>query len=179
MGIWSCLGTTLDDVRQSLYEGKSGIIFSQERKDAGFRSPICANVPKVDLKPFLKRNQRQMMPEETQYAYMATRQALEHARLDQDYIDSHAVGIIYGNDSTAEATMVGLDKFRLTKSTSDCGSGAIFQSMNSTVTMNLATLFHLRGINLTASAACASGSQALGLGFLLIRNGLQECVICG
>jgi 3-oxoacyl-[acyl-carrier-protein] synthase-1 len=62
MGIWSCLGTTLDDVRQSLYEGKSGIIFSQERKDAGFRSPICANVPKVDLKPFLKRNQRQMMP---------------------------------------------------------------------------------------------------------------------
>ena len=179
MGIWSCLGTTLDNVRQSLYEGKSGIIFSQERKDAGFRSPICANVPKVDLKPFLKRNQRQMMPEETQYAYMATRQALEHARLDQDYIDGHAVGIIYGNDSTAEATMVGLDKFRLTKSTSDCGSGAIFQSMNSTVTMNLATLFHLRGINLTASAACASGSQALGLGFLLIRNGLQECVICG
>ena len=108
MGIWSCLGTTLDDVRQSLYEGKSGIIFSQERKDAGFRSPICANVPKVDLKPFLKRNQRQMMPEETQYAYMATRQALDHARLDQDYIDSHAVGIIYGNDSTAEATMVGI-----------------------------------------------------------------------
>ena len=179
MGIWSCLGTTLDDVRQSLYEGKSGIIFSQERKDAGFRSPICANVPKVDLKPFLKRNQRQMMPEETQYAYMATRQALEHARLDQDYIDSHAVGIIYGNDSTAEATMVGLDKFRLTKSTSDCGSGAIFQSMNSTVTMNLACLFRLRGINLTASAACASSSQAIGLGSLLIRNGLQDCVICG
>ena len=179
MGIWSCLGTTLDAVRQSLYEGKSGIVFSQERKDAGFRSPICADVPKVDLKPLLSRNQRQMMPEEARYAYMATRQALEHARLDQDYIDSHVVGIIYGNDSVAEATMVGLDKFRQMNSTSDCGSGAIFQAMNSTVTMNLATLFHLKGINLTASAACASGSQALGLGFLLIRNGLQECVICG
>ena len=179
MGIWSCLGTTLEEVRQSLYDGRSGIVFSQERKDGGFRSPLTANVPKADLKPFVGRNQRQFMPEEAQYAYMATRDALAAARLEQDYIDSHEVGIIYGNDSVAEATMVALDKFRQAGATAACGSGAIFQSMNSTVTMNLACLFHLKGINLTASAACASGSQSIGLGALLIRNGLQECVVCG
>ena len=179
MGIWSCIGTTLDEVRQSLFEGRSGIIFSQERKDAGFRSPICANVPKADLKKVLSRNVRQMMPEEAQYAYLATMQALEQAKLTQDYIDSHEVGVIYGNDSVAEATMVAMDKFRQVGSTAACGSGAIFQSMNSTVTMNLATLFHLKGINLTASAACASGSQSLGLGFLLVKNGLQDCIVCG
>ena len=179
MGIWSCLGTTLDEVRQSLYDGKSGIVLSQERVDAGFRSPFCANVPKADLKPFVNRNFRQFMPEEAQYAYMATKDALAAAGLEQDYIDSHEVGIIYGNDSVAEATMKALDKFRQFGSTAACGSGAIFQSMNSTVTMNLACLFHLQGINLTASAACASGSQSIGLGWLLIRNGLQECVVCG
>ena len=179
MGIWSCIGTTLDEVRQSLYDGRSGIIFSQERKDAGFRSPICGNVPHPELKKVLSRNVRQMMPEEAQYAYMATVQALEHARLTQDYIDAHEVGVIYGNDSVAESTMVAMDKFRQAGSTAACGSGAIFQSMNSTVTMNLATLFHLKGINLTASAACASGSQSLGLAFLLIRNGLQDCIVCG
>ncbi len=179
MGIWSCLGTTLDEVRQSLYDGKSGIVYSQERKDAGFRSPFCAHVPKAELKPFVGRNFRQFMPEEAQYAYMATRDALSVARLEQDYIESHEVGIIYGNDSVAEATMVALDKFRQFGSTAACGSGAIFQSMNSTVTMNLACLFHLKGINLTASAACASGSQSIGLAWLLISNGLQECVVCG
>ena len=179
MGIWSCIGTTLDEVRQSLFEGRSGIIFSQERKDAGFRSPICGNVPKPDLKKVLSRNVRQMMPEEAQYAYVATVQALEQAKLTQDYIDSHEVGVIYGNDSVAESTMVAMDKFRQAGSTAACGSGAIFQSMNSTVTMNLATLFHLKGINLTASAACASGSQSLGLGYLLIKNGLQDCIVCG
>ena len=179
MGIWSCIGTSLDEVRQSLYEGRSGIIFSQERKDAGFRSPICGNVPKPDLKKVLSRNVRQMMPEEAQYAYLATVQALEQARLTQDYIDAHEVGFIYGNDSVAESTMVAMDKFRGAGSTAACGSGAIFQSMTSTVTMNLATLFHLKGINLTASAACASGSQSLGLGFLLIKNGLQDCIVCG
>lgn len=179
MGIWSCLGTTLDDVCLSLRTGKSGIVFSQERKDAGFRSPLCANVPKPNLKSLIPRNLRQFMPEEAGYAYMATKDALAMAGLEQDYIDGHEVGIIYGNDSVAEATMNALDKFREFKDTAACGSGSIFQSMNSTVTMNLACLFHLKGINLTASAACASGSQAVGLGALLISNGLQDCVVCG
>ena len=179
MGIWSCLGKTLDDVRNALYTGKSGIVFSQERKDAGFRSALCASVDRPDLKPFVSRNLRQFMPEEAQYAYMATRAALEHARLDQDYIDSHEVGIIYGNDSVAESTMRSLDNFREYKDTAACGSGAIFQSMNSTVTMNLACLFRLKGINLTSSAACASGSQSVGLAYLLIRDGLQDCIVCG
>lgn len=179
MGIWSCLGTTLDEVRDSLYKGKSGIVFNAERKSLGFRSALCADVPKPDLKPFIPRNQRQFMPEEAQYAYMATRQALEDAKLDADYMEHHEIGLIYGNDSVAEATMHALDKFREFHDTAACGSGAIFQSMNSTVTMNLACLFRLKGINLTASAACASGSQSIGLAGLLIRNGLQECVVCG
>lgn len=179
MGIWSCLGNTLDEVRDALYKGKSGIVFSEERKGLGFRSALCAKLEHPDLKPFVSRNLRQFMPEEAQYAYMATRAALADAKLEQDYIDQHEVGIIYGNDSVAEATMHALDKFREFHDTLACGSGAIFQSMNSTVTMNLACLFRLKGINLTASAACASGSHAVGLAYLLIRNGLQDCIVCG
>ena len=179
MGIWSCLGTTLDEVRDALYEGKCGVIFDPKRIEAGFLSGLCTNVPKPNLKPFLDKKVRNFMPEEAEYAYMATRAALEHAKLEQDYIDAHEVGLIYGNDSVAEATVQAIDKFRNFKASTACGSGAIFQSMNSTVTMNLACIFHLKGINLTASAACASGSQAIGLGALLIRDGLQECVICG
>ena len=179
MGIWSCLGTTLNEVRQALYDGRSGVVFSPERKEAGFRSALCTQVPKPDLKPYVSRNLRQFMPEEAQYAYMATRAALADARLDEDYLAAHEAGIVYGNDSVAEATMQGLDKFREFRDTAACGSGSIFQSMNSTVTMNLACLFRLRGINLTASAACASGSHSVGLAYLLVRDGLQDCVICG
>ena len=179
LGIWSCLGHTLDDVRDALYAGKSGIVFNPMRKAAGFRSALCASVEEPDLKPFVSRNARQFMPEEARYAYMATRSALEHARLDPDYIGKYEVGLVYGNDSVAESTMRSLDRFREFGDTSACGSGAIFQSMNSTVTMNLACLFRLRGINLTSSAACASGSQAVGLAYLLVRDGLQDCVVCG
>lgn len=179
MGIWSCIGTDLDSVRDALYQGRSGIVCDPLRHDAGLRSALVGNVPQPDLKPLLPRNQRALLSEEACYAYMATRQALEQARLDQDYIDSHEVGIIYGNDSSVEATMLSCDKFRQARDSYACGAGAIFQIMNSTITMNLAYLFHLQGINLTASAACASGSQCIGLASMLIQTGQQECVVCG
>ena len=59
------------------------------------------------------------------------------------------------------------------------GSGNVFQVLNSTVNMNLATIFSLKGINFTVSAACASGSHAIGLASMFIRDGMQDCIICG
>ena len=179
MGIWSCLGVTLDEVRDSLYNGKSGIVLDQARKEMGFRSGLTSLVPQPDLKKELPRSQRVYMPEPALYAYCATRDALRQACIDQEYLDAHEVGLLYGNDSTAQAVYNSIAKIYEKKDTMLCGSGAIFQSMNSTVTMNLGVIFHLKGINLTVSGACASGSHAIGLGALLIQNGLQDMVVCG
>ena len=179
MGIWSCLGKSLDEVRDSLYTGRSGIILDPVRKEMGFRSGLIAKIDIPDLKGILSRSQRAFMPEQAKYAYCATVEALRNAGIDQDYLDKHDVGLLYGNDSAVDPAVRAVDTIREKKDTTLCGSGAIFQSMNSTVTMNLATLFHLKGINLTTSAACASGSHSLGLGYLLIKNGLQDCIICG
>jgi len=179
MGIYSCLGKNLDEVRDSLYNGKSGIVLDPVRKEIGFRSALTAFLEIPDLKGVLNRNQRVFMPEQAKYAYVATAEALANAKIDQDYLDTHEAGIVYGNDSSADAVVRSIDTMREKKDTTLIGSGAIFQSMNSTVTMNLACLFKLKGMNMTVSAACASGSHAIGLGALLIRNGLQDMVICG
>ena len=179
MGIWSCLGTSLDEVCRSLYDGKSGIILDPQRKEMGFRSGLTGQLPIPELKGELPRSQRVYMPQQAQFAYCATRDALRHAHIDQDYLDHHEVGILYGNDSTADAVYKSVSTIIEKKDTMLCGSGAIFQSMNSTVTMNLSVIFRLKGINLTVSGACASGSHAIGLGALLIRNGLQDMVVCG
>lgn len=179
MGIYSCLGKSLDEVRESLYNGKSGIILDPVRKEMGFRSGLTAKLDIPDLKKELSRSQRAYMPEQAKYAYCATVEALRNAGLDQDYLDKHDVGLMYGNDSSADPTVRAVDTMREKHDTMLCGSGAIFQSMNSTVTMNLGTIFHLRGINLTVSGACASGAHAIGLGALLIQTGLQDLIVCG
>ena len=179
IGIYSCIGISLEEVKNSLYEGKSGIILDQERKEFGYRSGLTGFVPKPDLKNLLSRRQRISMGEESEYAYMATIDALKYAGISQEFLDENEVGILYGNDSVSQAVVEAIDIVREKKDTQLMGSGAIFKSMNSTVTMNLATIFKLRGINMTISAACASGSHSLGLGYLMIKNGLQDTVICG
>lgn len=179
MGIYSCIGTSLEEVKDSLYQGKSGIVLDQERKEFGYRSGLTGRVPKPDLKGLLNRRQRISMGEESEYAYLATVDALKQAQIGQDFLEAHEVGILYGNDSVSQAVVEAIDIAREKKDTTLMGSGAIFKSMNSTVTMNLSTIFSLKGINLTISAACASGSHSLGLAHMMIKSGLQDMIICG
>ena len=179
MGIYSTIGKSLDEVKNSLFEGKSGIIYSPERKEFGYRSALTGWVENPDLKDLLARRQRVTMGRESEFAYMATIEAMRNAGIDQNFFNNNEVGILYGNDSVSEAIIFATDKIREKKDTTLIGSGAIFKTMNSTVTMNLSTIFQLRGINITISSACASGSHAVGLGFIMIQNGLQDMILCG
>ena len=179
MGIYSCIGTSLQEVQASLYEGRSGIIYDAERKKYGYRSALTGAVPAPQLKELLGRRERISMGEESEYAYMATLEAMATARIDADYLKTHEVGILYGNDSVAESVILTNERIREKQDTTLVGSGAVFRTMNSTVTMNLSTLFALRGVNMTISAACASGSHAVGLGYLLLQSGMQEMILCG
>ena len=179
MGIYSCIGKNLNEVKDSLYYGRSGIVLDADRKEYGYRSGLTGFVEKPDLKGLLDRRARIMLPEQGEYAYVATIEALRNAGIEQDYINAHEIGILYGNDSSAKSVIETNDIIRDKKDTMLVGSGSVFQTMNSTVTMNLATIFKLRGINLTVSAACASGSHSIGLGYHLIKSGMQDCIICG
>lgn len=179
IGIYSSLGIGKNEVKESLFAGKSGIIFRPERKAMGYRSALTGFVPRPNLKKMLDRRSRIMMPEQAEYAYMATVEALEQAGIDADFLSKEEVGIIFGNDSSSRPVIDGIDILREKKDSAMLGSGSVFQVLNSTITMNLSTIFKLRGINFSISAACASGSHAIGLGYMFIRQGLQNKVICG
>ncbi len=179
MGIYSCIGKNLEEVKQSLYQGKSGIGMDPIRKEMGFRSGLTGILEKPNLKGLLDRRMRVGLAEQGEYAYLSTLEALKNANIDADYLEKVQAGVLFGNDSSAKAVIESTDTVREKKDTMLLGSGYIFQSMNSTVTMNLSVIFKLKGINFTVSAACASGSHAIGLGYLFIKWGLQEMVVCG
>jgi 3-oxoacyl-[acyl-carrier-protein] synthase-1 len=179
IGIWSCLGTNIDEVRQSLYDGKSGIGLDQERLDYGYRSGLVGIVKTPELKRLLDRRIRTGLSEEAAFAYMASKAAFEGAGIDDQYLRDNEVGVIFGNDSSAGAVVKSAKIMEEEHDTAMIGSGLIFQGMNSTVNMNMHTIFHLRGINFSVSSACASGSHSIGLGYLLIQQGLQDVILCG
>jgi 3-oxoacyl-[acyl-carrier-protein] synthase-1 len=179
MGIYSVIGKNLDEVTRSLYNGKSGIIFDPARKEMGFRSALTGAVERPVLKGMLDRRMRVGLPVQGEYAYISALEAMKNAGIDQPFLDSNDVGILFGNDSSAVPVVESVDILRQKKDTMMIGSGYIFQSMNSTVSMNLSVIFRLRGVNFTVSGACASGSHAIGIGYLLIQQGLQDIIICG
>ena len=180
MGIWSCLGTDLESVKQSLYEGKSGIGMQPERLEYGYRSALTGIVEEpVITKKMLDRHIRAGMPEEARYAYMSSLQAFEQANITDEYLRENEIGCIFGNDSSAKPVIEASKIMDEKHDSAMLGYGLIFQSMNSTVNMNLSTIFHLRGVNFTISAACASGSHSIGLGYMLIKQGMQDVVLCG
>ena len=174
IGIWSCIGHNKQEVSASLRAGRSGIGIDAARSEYGFRSPLTGIVDTPDLKALLHRRLRTGMSQEAQYAYMAAREAFEQAGVDEQYLLDNEVGVLFGNDSTALPTVEMHEQMLAKHDTALLGSGLIFQSMNSTVNMNLSTIFHLRGINFSVSAACASGSHSIGLGAMFISARTAE-----
>ena len=179
MGIWSCIGTSIEEVKHSLYNGISGIGLDQDRLDYGYRSGLTGIVKRPQLKGVLDRRTRMGLSEEAEYAFMASRDAFQMAGIDDAYLLANEVGVIFGNDSSASAVVESDRIMREKHDSAMIGSGLIFQGMNSTVNMNMNTIFHLRGVNFSISSACASGSHSIGLGYLLIKQGLQDVILCG
>ncbi len=179
MGIWSCLGTNIEEVKESLYNGKSGIGIEDVRLEYGYQSALTGIVAKPELKGLIDRHLRRGMSEEAEYAFMASKQAFEMANIDEAYLEENEVGCIFGNDSSAKPVIEASRIMDEKHDTELLGQSFIFQAMNSTVTMNISTIFKLKGVNFTVSAACASGSHSIGLAYLLIKNGLQSTVLCG
>lgn len=179
MGIWSCIGKNKEEVKESLYNGKSGVGLEKERLEYGYRSGLTGIVERPKLKGVIDRRLRVGLSEEAEYAYMAAKEAFEEAKVSDDYLKENEVGIIFGNDSSAKPVIEAANIMAEKHDSALLGSGLIFQSMNSTVNMNLSTIFHLKGVNFTISSACASGSHSIGIAYMLIKQGLQDMVLAG
>lgn len=179
IGIWSCIGKNIAEVKESLYNGRSGIGLEQERLDYGYQSGLTGIVERPKLKGVIDRRLRTGLSEEAEYAYMASKEAFEQSGIDDQYLRENEIGIIFGNDSSAKPVIEAADIMRDKHDSALLGSGFIFQSMNSTVNMNLSTIFHLKGVNFTISSACASGSHSIGMAYLLIKQGLQDMILAG
>ena len=176
-GIHSALGRGTKKVALNLYQGKCGLHHDELRKK--YNSDLCGNVP-IWVKEFneiLTRAQRACLPLHGFYVLEAVFEALKKAKVSKDFLENHNVSIIVSNDSECyESQSVvhhvgnGLHNRALSVET-------LFRSLNSTISMNLASIFHIHGLSLTVSAACAGGGHAIGLAKMLLDSKQTEMVI--
>ena len=178
IGIVSCLGNDLQTVGDALREGRSGVVIDPQRTKLGFRSPLTGLIQDFDSS-ILSKKQRKSMPDFAVWSYASAASALELAGLDAESIQNDQTGLLYGCDSSAIAAIEQVEALLEKGETKSIGSGQVFRSMNSTITMNLNTLFKTQGACWSLSSACSSGGHAIGQAADLIRMGRQERMICG
>ncbi len=179
IGIVSCLGNNAKAVATSLRLGRSGIVYDAKRSEVGFRSPLTGVVNDFETEKILSKKHRKTMPDFAVHAYAASIEALENSCLSTEDIQNDMTGLIFGCDSSCIAAVEQVDLLRQYGETKSIGSGSIFKSMTSTITMNLNTLLKTRGACWTISSACSSGGHAIGQAADLIALGKQNRVICG
>ncbi|MTD26911.1 beta-ketoacyl-[acyl-carrier-protein] synthase family protein [Erwinia sorbitola] len=179
LGIISSIGTSLDEVTESLYTGRSGIVVDEERTSMGFISPLTAAIKDFTWRYPLTRKQRKTLPLFAEWAAEAAMCALADAGLSPDDIRNDRTGLIFGCDSSLLAAVEQTERLRETHNTALLGSSLVFRAMNSTITMNLNAILKTQGASWTLSGACASSGHAVGQAADLIRLGRQDRIICG
>src|SRR5271157_3885700 len=135
VGIVSCLGCGVDKVGKALREGISGIVVDESRQTVGFRSPLTGAIHDFDLQSMLSKKQRKTMPDFAVWAYGAAMEAIAMSGLDEADLQNEETGLLFGNDSSCMAALEQVGLLKEQGETKSIGSGLVFRSMTSTVTM--------------------------------------------
>ncbi len=178
MGIVSCLGNNVDEVTDSLREGKSGITFNEKYKEVGLRSQICGS-PNIKIEDHIERKIRRFMGDASAYAYISMAQAITDAGLGDDLVSNVRTGLIMGSGGGSQKAQVESVNICLAKGVKRVGPYAVPKTMASTTSACLATPFKIKGINYTISSACATSAHCIGNAYEQIQMGKQDIVFAG
>ena len=178
VGIKSCIGNDYAEVLANLQNAKSGIVFNEKYSEMGFRSCVSGSV-NIDLSEHIDRKLLRFMGESAGYAYLATKDALRMAGIDESHLDSPKIGIVAGSGGASTRVMLESGDIAREKGPKRIGPYGVTKSMSSSISAIVATALKLKGINYSISSACATSAHCIGHAADLIKSGQQDVVIAG
>lgn len=178
LGIVSCLGNDKQAVTESLREGKSGISFREEYKEAGMRSHVAGHVT-IDLDEHIDRKVKRFMGDAAAFAYISMQQAIADSGLSEDQVSNPRTGLIVGSGGGSPSNQIEATDTLRAKGIRRVGPYMVPRTMSSTVSACLATPFKIKGVNYSISSACATGTHCIGNGVEQIQLGKQDVVFAG
>jgi 3-oxoacyl-[acyl-carrier-protein] synthase-1 len=179
MGIVSSIGNTADEVTQSLREAKSGISFSEDFAEHGFRSQVWGS-PTLDPTEMVDRRAMRFLSRGGAWNHVAMKQAIEDAGLSETEISNERTGIVMGSGGPSTRTLIdAADITRKNGSPKRIGPFAVPKAMSSTASATLATWFKIHGVNYSISSACSTSAHCIGNAAEMIQWGKQDMMFAG
>ena len=179
IGIVSCIGNTLKDVTDSLYNAKSGITFSKEHEELGFRSHVYGK-PEINLEEKIDRRVLRFMGDGAAFNHIAMEDAIKDANLSEEQVSNVDTGIIMGSGGPSTKNIVeAAEILKKEKNSKKVGPFRVPRAMSSTNSATLATTFKIKGINYSISSACSTSAHCIGNAYELIQYGKQKLIFAG
>ena len=178
LGIVSCIGTGKEAVLESLKEGKSGIQYREDYKEAGLRSHIAGTID-IDFKEYIDRKQLRFMGDAAAYSYISMQEAVKDSGLTEEQVSNPRTGIIAGSGGASSANLIASADILREKGIKRIGPYRVTQTMGSTVSACLATPFKIKGVNYSISSACATSAHCIGNALEQIQLGKQDVIFAG
>jgi len=178
IGVVSCIGNNKEEVLDSLHSGRSGIVANETFKEMGLRSNVSGSVD-IDLKEHIDRKVKRFMSDAAAYSYIAMRQSIEDAGLDESDVSNERTGLIAASGgSSSEHIIFCADTLR-NRGIRKVGPYIVPRSMSSSVSACLATPFKIKGVNYSITSACATSAHCIGAAAEQIQLGKQDVVFAG
>ena len=179
IGIVSCIGNTLKDVTDSLYNAKSGITFSKEHEELGFRSHVHGK-PQINLEEKIDRRVLRFMGDGAAFNHIAMEDAIKDANLSEEQVSNVETGIIMGSGGPSTRNIVeAAEILKKEKNSKKVGPFRVPRAMSSTNSATLATTFKIKGVNYSISSACSTSAHCIGNAYELIQMGKQKKIFAG
>lgn len=179
LGIVSSLGNNKQEVKDSLFEGKSGISFKQEYADRGMRSHVAGDIKNLDIEALIDRKLLRFMAKGHAYTWLAMQQAIEDAKMPEDLVSNVRTGLIVGAGGTSTESMLLATNTLAEKGIRRVGPYQVTKTMGSGIAASLATGAKIKGINYGISSACSTSAHCIGAGVEQIQLGKQDVIFAG
>ena len=178
LGIISCIGNTKEDIVHNLKNLKSGIVKAPEYEEFSFRSLVHGK-PNINLEENIDRKILRFMGDGAAYNYIAMKNAIEDAKLEEKDISNEMTGIIVGSGGPSTQNFLKAYEIAKSRGAKKVGPYMVPRTMSSTNTATLATPFKIKGVNYSISSACSTSSHCIGNAFELIQVGKQKIIFAG
>ncbi|NMM45356.1 beta-ketoacyl-ACP synthase I [Rhodospirillaceae bacterium KN72] len=178
IGIVSCIGNNKEEVLDSLKAGRSGISYSEDYAERGFRSHVHGK-PKIDVTEHIDKKLMRFMGDGAAYNYIAMEQAIADAGLTESEVSNERTGLIMGSGGPSTKNMLWAWDTAREKSAKRVGPFMVPRIMSSTNSATLATPFQIKGVNYSISSACSTSAHCIGNGAEMIQWGKQDIVFAG
>lgn len=179
LGIVSSIGNNAQEVTASLRDAKSGISFSPDFAEHGFKCQVWGS-PKIDTTDLVDRRAMRFLSQGGAWNHVAMKQAIADSGLEEGDITNERTGIIMGSGGPSTRTLIeAADITRKNNSPKRIGPFAVPKSMSSTASATLATWFKIHGVNYSISSACSTSAHCIGNAAEMIQWGKQDVMFAG